>query len=52
MESAAVGLIACKAGIPCTVVRGVSNVCGDRDYANWKLSAAAQAAQKELLKCL
>lgn len=52
MESAAVGLMACKAGIPCTVVRGVSNVCGDRDYANWQLSAAAQAAQKELIKCL
>ena len=52
MESAAVGLMACKAGIPCTVVRGISNVCGDRDYANWQLSAAAQAAQKELLKCL
>jgi futalosine hydrolase len=52
MESAAVGLIACKAGISCTVVRGVSNICGDRDYANWQLSAAAQAAQKELLKCL
>lgn len=52
MESAAVALMACKAGIACSVVRAISNVCGDRDYANWQLSRAAQAAQKELLKCL
>ncbi len=52
MESAAVALMACKAGIPCSVVRAISNVCGDRDYANWHLSTAARAAQKELLKCL
>jgi len=52
MESAAVGLMANKADIPCTAVRAISNVCGDRDYANWQISAAAQAAQKELLKCL
>jgi len=52
MESAAVGLMASKAGIPCTVVRAISNVCGDRNYANWQLSEAAQAAQKELLTCL
>ena len=52
MESAAVALMACKAGIPCSVVRAISNVCGDRDYANWQLSAAALNAQKELLKCL
>jgi len=52
MESAAVALMASKADIPCTIVRGISNVCGDRDYGNWQLSKAAQAAQKELLKCL
>ena len=52
MESAAVALMANKAAIPCTIVRGISNICGDRDYGNWQLSKAAQAAQKELLKCL
>jgi len=52
MESAAVALMACKAGVPCSVVRGISNVSGDRDYANWQLSTAAHNAQKELLKCL
>lgn len=52
MESAAVGLIALKASIPCTVLRGVSNLCGERDHKNWKLLKAAEAAQKELLKYL
>lgn len=52
MESAAVALMACKAGIACSVVRAVSNLCGDRDYGNWQLSAAADNAQKEVLKCL
>ena len=52
MESAAVALMSNKADIPCTIVRGISNICGDRDYGNWQLSKAAQAAQKELLKCL
>jgi futalosine hydrolase len=52
MESAAVGLMSWRAGIPCTVVRAISNVCGDRDYANWRMDEAAQAAQEELLACL
>lgn len=52
MESAAVALMANKANIPCTIVRGISNICGDRDYGNWQLSKAAQAAQKEVIKCL
>ena len=52
MESAAVGLVALKAALPCTVLRGISNCCGDRDYRSWRLSEAAEAAQKELLKCI
>lgn len=52
MESAAVGLIALKASIPCTVVRGISNVCGERDRTKWKLAEAAQAAQQVLLTLL
>jgi futalosine hydrolase len=52
MESAAVGLMAARAGIPCTVVRAISNVCGDRDYANWRIDKATQAAQKALFACL
>jgi futalosine hydrolase len=48
MESAAVGLIALRAGIPCTVVRGISNRCGSRDHRRWKIRKAAQAAQETL----
>jgi len=52
MESAAVGLIAAKAGLPCTVFRGISNLCGERDHSRWKLREAAEAAQTTLLKFL
>ena len=52
MESASVGLVALRAGIPCTVVRGISNLCGQRDHAHWKTREAAQAAQELLLKML
>jgi len=52
MESAAIALIALRAGVPCTVVRGISNVCGERDHAHWKIKDAAQAAQKLLLEIL
>lgn len=48
MESAAVALVALRAGLPCTVVRGVSNLCGDRDHDNWDISGAARAAQEIL----
>jgi futalosine hydrolase len=52
MESAAVALVALRAGTPCTVVRGISNLCGMRDHAHWKIREAAQAAQKQLLEIL
>jgi len=50
MESAAVALVALRAGVPCTVVRGISNLCGDRDYLNWQIRKAAAAAQQTLLE--
>ncbi len=52
MESAAIGLVALRAAIPCTVVRGISNLCGVRDHARWKMQQAAQAAQELLLEIL
>jgi futalosine hydrolase len=52
MESAAVGLISLRASVPCSVIRGISNLCGERDYKEWKLTEAAEAAQKALLKYL
>jgi len=36
METAAGALIAYRAGIPCTAIRGISNLCGDRNYQNWR----------------
>ena len=52
MESAAVGLMACRASVPCTVLRAISNLCGQSDHAHWKLKPAAAAAQEELLRLL
>jgi futalosine hydrolase len=52
MESAAVALVAARAAVPCTVLRGISNHCGERDHARWKMSEAALAAQEELVRCL
>ncbi len=50
METAAVALMACRANIPCTAIRGISNLCGDRNYRNWRLKEAAEAAQKVFWK--
>lgn len=52
MESAAVGLIALKAAVPCTVIRGISNLCGSREHGSWRLTDAARAAQHVLLSIL
>ena len=52
METAAVALVAAKADLPCTVFRGISNLCGERDRSLWKLTEAAEAAQTTLLKFL
>jgi len=50
MESAAIALVCLKAALRCTVLRGISNLCGDRDPAGWQLADAAAACQAELLK--
>lgn len=52
MESAAVALVCLKANVACTVIRGISNLCGNRDYASWRLNDAARAAQEALLAVL
>jgi futalosine hydrolase len=52
METAAVAFIAQKAQISCSVLRGISNLCGERNYKAWKLNEAAEAAQNELLNHL
>jgi len=46
MEGFAVALAARVSGVPLTVVRGISNVAGDRDPGTWELEAALGAAQE------
>lgn len=48
MEAFAVGLAARLRGVPLTVIRGISNVAGDRRFADWRV-AEALAAAKDLL---
>jgi futalosine hydrolase len=45
MEGFAVALACAVAGVPCHVVRGVSNVVGDREPAHWRIPAALAAAR-------
>ncbi len=52
MESAAVALICFKAGIPCTVLRVVSNLCGVRSINRQTADIAAKTAQRTLLEIL
>ena len=52
MESAAVALAAYRMGCRCSVVRGISNCCGERDHRRWRLADAARAAQQTLIAWL
>lgn len=49
MEAFSVALAARLHGLKTTVVRGVSNVAGDRDHANWKIAEAMHSAVDCLL---
>ena len=51
MEGFAVALAAELAGVPCGIVRGFSNVVGERDPARWRIPAALAAA-RELARSL
>jgi futalosine hydrolase len=44
MEGFAVALACRLVGVPCTIVRGISNTVGDRDTARWQTTAALEAA--------
>jgi futalosine hydrolase len=48
MEGYAVALAAMIAGIPCCMVRGVSNRAGDRNTASWQLAPALEAVGRTL----
>jgi len=44
MEGFAVALSCKLAGVPLTIIRGISNVAGDRNHAEWEIEAALRAA--------
>ena len=44
MEAFSVALACRMARIPLTVIRGISNMAGDRDKTNWNVAEALEAA--------
>ena len=44
MEAFSVALACRMARVPLTVIRGISNMAGDRDKANWDVTGALEAA--------
>jgi len=52
MEGFAVALACRLAGIPCSIVRGISNTAGDRDKTRWQLEAPLAAAADLVLGLL
>jgi futalosine hydrolase len=44
MEAFSVAMACRMAGIPLTVIRGISNIAGDRNKANWHVADALEAA--------
>jgi len=49
MEAFSVAMACQMAGVPLTVIRGISNVAGDRNKANWNVPAALNAAAELFL---
>jgi len=52
MEGFAVGTACALAAVPLAVVRGISNVVGDRDPERWRIPAALSAARRRALEIL
>lgn len=52
MEGAAVALVCLRYGIPCTEIRGISNLVEDRNRSCWDIPAAVQAAQRAVIALL
>ena len=44
MEGFAVAFACRLQGVPCDIVRGISNAAGDRDHSRWQTAAALHAA--------
>ena len=52
MEAYAVAMACSEATVPLTVIRGISNVAGDRDHSRWQVNTALHAAAELLLKVI
>ena len=52
MEAYAVAMACTEATVPLTVIRGISNVAGDRDHSRWQVNTALHAAAELLLKVI
>jgi len=52
MEGFAVAAACRFAGIPLTIIRGISNLAGDRNKDNWRVSEAMLAVEKKIRKVL
>jgi futalosine hydrolase len=52
MEGFAVALACALAGVPLRIVRGISNVVGDRSPESWRIPAALAAARRAALAIL
>jgi futalosine hydrolase len=52
MEGFGVALACRLAGVPLTIIRGISNTAGDRDHARWRVSEALAAAAAVALRIL
>ena len=48
MEGFAVAMACEVAGIPLRIVRGISNVAGDRDSSNWQIDAALKSVAEAI----
>jgi futalosine hydrolase len=52
MEGFGVALACRLAGVPLTIIRGISNTAGDRDHARWRVPEALAAAAGLTLRIL
>jgi futalosine hydrolase len=52
MEGYGVALACRKAGVPLSILRAISNVAGDRDKANWQLTASFRVLDTALVAFL
>jgi nucleoside phosphorylase len=52
MEGFGVALACALERVPLAIVRGISNLVGDREPARWRIPAALAAARRLGLECL